>query len=505
MTSALHQATACCAGEQTAIAHTRAALAAIAAEDHALRAFITVDSEGALAAAHTLDTALHKARAVAVPKQQLLQRWPLAGVCIAVKDVLVTRGLRTTCASKMLERYVPPYDATVITALRRAGAVIVGKTNMDEFAMGSSTENSAFFASKNPWDLRRTPGGSSGGSAVAVAARYVSLSLGTDTGGSVRQPAALTGVVGFKPTYGRVSRSGLVAFASSLDVVSPFARSVRDAELLYSVIAGGDVADATSAQVPVERADFSRNESLLKGLRVGVPREYFAQGISSAVEQSVRAALQQLQACGAQLVELSMPHTNYGVAAYYVLAPAEASSNLARFDGVRYGHRAVSDGAEGGIDALYGRSRQEGFGPEVKRRILLGTFALSEGYYDAFYGKAQRVRSLIRQDFIRAFREVDVIATPTSPVPAWPLGERTDDPLSMYLADICTLPASLAGVPAVSIPCATVETDGRELPVGLQLIGPAFAEAKLLAYAHAAECALGFSSSPVGTSKQATV
>lgn len=494
MRSAIQTADAVRSNTHSALQNARESLAAIARTDAQLRAFITVDAEGALAAAHSIDVAIEKAKSNGATEKELSQQWPLAGVVVAVKDVLTTRGLRTTCASKMLKNYVPPYDAFVVSALRKAGAVIVGKTNMDEFAMGSSTENSAFFPTKNPWDIERTPGGSSGGSAVAVAAQYAPLSLGTDTGGSVRQPAALTGVVGFKPSYGRVSRYGLVAFASSLDVVSPFATNVRDAALVYGVIAGHDPHDSTTVQTPVEVADFSAHEGPLKGLRIGVAKEYFAQGISSEIEASIRASLERLRQAGATLVDISMPHTNYGIAAYYVLAPAEASSNLARFDGVRYGHRAVgTDGQAltGGIDTLYGQTREEGFGPEVKRRILLGTFALSEGYFDAFYGKAQRVRTLIRRDFEEAFRSVDVIATPTSPVPAWKLGERTSDPLSMYLADICTLPASLAGVPAVSIPCGTVAVDGRPLPVGLQLIGPSMGDATLLSRAYAAECVLG--------------
>jgi aspartyl-tRNA(Asn)/glutamyl-tRNA(Gln) amidotransferase subunit A len=479
------------AGELRAVDVARASLAVIAARDGArgLGAFLTVDAEGALAAARTVDAGLDDARASGASPEALAERWPLAGVTVAVKDVLTTRGLRTTCASKMLEGYVPPYDAHAVTCLRRAGAVIVGKTNMDEFAMGSSTENSAYFPSKNPWDPSRTPGGSSGGSAVAVAARMAHLSLGTDTGGSVRQPAALTGVVGLKPSYGRVSRYGLVAFASSLDVVSPFATNVRDAEALFAAIAGGDSRDSTCVDRAVPRADFSRGVGALSGLRVGVPSEYFAEGMSPAVASAIREALAKLEAAGAQLVPLSMPHTRYGIAAYYVLAPAECSSNLARFDGVRYGIRVRSE--RGSIDEQYGRTREAGFGPEVKRRILLGTFALSEGYYDAFYGKAQKVRTLIARDFSEAFAHVDVIATPTSPVPAWKLGERTSDPLAMYLADVCTLPASLAGLPAISVPTGIISEEGAALPVGLQLIGRAFDEAALLEVAHGVEALLG--------------
>lgn len=479
------------AGERSALSIARASIAAIADKDgpEKLGAFLTVDAEGALAAARTIDDALARARAQGATQEALAQRYPLAGVSVAVKDVFTTRGLRTTCASKMLEHYVPPYDAHAVTRLRESGAIIVGKTNMDEYAMGSSTENSAYFPSRNPWDTARTPGGSSGGSAVAVAARLAHLSLGTDTGGSVRQPAALTGIVGFKPSYGRVSRYGLIAFASSLDTVSPFAANVRDAELVHAAISGHDPHDSTCVDRPVPRADFSRGARALQGVRVGVPAEYFAEGMAPAVEKSVREALAKLEAAGATLVPLSMPHTRYGIAAYYVLAPSECSSNLARFDGIRYGERKT--GEKGTIDELYGRTRQSGFGAEVKRRILLGTFALSEGYYDAYYGKAQKVRTLIRQDFDKAFEHVDVIATPTSPVPAWKLGERTSDPLTMYLADVCTLPASLAGLPALSLPTGTVREGDRDLPVGLQLVGRAFEEPALFETAYAVECVLG--------------
>ncbi len=469
------------ARERSAVEITRSALDRVARHDRAVGAFLRVDAEGALAAAATLDARLAAGDA--------MTDRPLAGAVVAVKDVLATRGLRTTCASRMLEHYVPPYDAWTVARLRDAGAVIVGKTNMDEFAMGSSTENSAFHPTRNPWDLTRTPGGSSGGSAAAVAARFAHAALGTDTGGSVRQPAALTGIVGLKPTYGRVSRYGLVAFASSLDVVSPFAQTVADAALLYESIAGPDAHDATSVDRPVERADLSRGASVLKGLRVGVPREYFGDGLDADVSAGLRRALDQMAAAGAELVELSMPHTSHAVATYYVLAPAEASSNLARFDGVRYGLRA--DGRD--LRSLYGATRDRGFGPEVKRRILLGTFALSAGYFDAFYGRAQKVRTLIARDFTEAFAKVDVLATPTSPTVAFKLGERTADPLAMYLADVCTLPASLVGVPALSLP---VGLGASGLPVGLQLIAPAFEEARLLTVAHGVEELLGRLSLP---------
>ncbi len=463
-------------GSASAVEVTRAALDRIARHDPAVGAFLRVDAEGALAAAQRLD-----ARRAA---GEDLSALPLAGTVVAVKDVLSTRGLRTTCASKMLERYVPPYDASCVARLRAAGAVLIGKTNMDEFAMGSSTENSAYHPTRNPWDLSRTPGGSSGGSAAAVSARLSHTALGTDTGGSVRQPAALTGTVGLKPTYGRVSRYGLVAFASSLDVVSPFACSVADVSTLYDVIAGPDARDATCSDRPAPRADLSRGEAILKGLRVGVPTEYFAEGIDADVAATVRSAIARIAAAGAELVDLSMPHTRYAVATYYVLAPAEASSNLARFDGVRYGLRVEAKDLRG----MYGATRDRGFGPEVKRRILLGTFALSAGYYDAFYGKAQRARAMIAKDFSDAFERVDVIAAPTSPTAAFRLGERVDDPLAMYLADVCTLPASLAGVPAISLP-AGLGASG--LPVGLQLMAPAFEEPRLLAVAHGVEALLG--------------
>lgn len=460
----------------------RASLERIAGHDARVGAFLTVDNAGALDAARALDAKL----AASTDRVALARELPLAGVTVAVKDVLTTRGLRTTCASKILENYVPPYDAHVVTRLREAGAVIVGKANMDEFAMGSSTENSGYFPTRNPWDLTRAPGGSSGGSAAAVAARFSHLSLGTDTGGSVRQPAAFTGLVGVKPTYGRVSRYGLVAFASSFDVVGPFATNVSDAALLYRVIAGHDARDSTSVQRDVEPVDLSRGAEALRGLRIGVPREYFLEGLEPAVEQSVRSAIAKAKDAGASIHEITLPHTKYGIAAYYVLAAAEASSNLARFDGVRYGVRR--EAGRGSLDEMYGATRDHGFGPEVKRRILLGTFALSEGYYDAFYGKAQKVRTLMRKDFTDAFAHVDVVLAPTSPTTAFRLGERTDDPVKMYLADVCTLPASLAGLPALSLPCGL---DAQGMPIGLQVIAPAFAEPALFATAHALEALLG--------------
>jgi aspartyl-tRNA(Asn)/glutamyl-tRNA(Gln) amidotransferase subunit A len=473
-------------GARSAEEVARAFLARIAAHDERLGAFLRVDAEGALAAARTLDARLAHARQQGQSPAALAEALPLAGVTVAVKDVFTTRGLRTTCASRILEGYVPQYDAHVVERLHAAGAVVLGKANMDEFAMGSSTENSAYYPTRNPWDPSRVPGGSSGGSAAAVAAGFAHLALGTDTGGSVRQPAALTGVVGLKPTYGRISRYGLIAFASSLDVVGPFGASVADTALLYGAIAGADARDSTCVPRPVEPIDLSRGTAALQGLRVGVPREYFANGMEPDVAARVREAIGKLEAAGAKIVELSMPHTRYGIAAYYVLAPAEASSNLARFDGVRYGVR--HEGPRGSLEEMYGETRDKGFGAEVKRRILLGTFALSEGYYDAFYGKAQKVRTLIRRDFEEAFQQVDVLATPTSPSVAWPLGARVDDPMAMYLADICTLPASLAGVPALSLPCGL---DAQGLPVGLQLIGAPFDESRLFAVAHAVESVVG--------------
>ncbi|MBI5517802.1 MAG: Asp-tRNA(Asn)/Glu-tRNA(Gln) amidotransferase subunit GatA [Deltaproteobacteria bacterium] len=449
----------------------RAFLARVESQDPGLGAFLRVDAEGALATARALES------------RDDLDALPLAGVVLAVKDCLCTRGLRTTCGSRMLERWVPPYDAHVVARLRASGAIVLGKTNMDEFAMGSSTENSAFFPTRNPRDPSRVPGGSSGGSAVAVAARMAQGALGTDTGGSVRQPAALTGVVGFKPTYGRVSRYGLVAFASSLDVVSPFGGSVGDVAAVYEAIAGHDPRDGTSASLPVEPVLLPEGPEVLRGLRVGVPREYFSEGLDDVVRARVESALDALQRAGAVLVPLSMPHTRYAVAAYYVLATAEASANLARYDGVRYGLRV--EGRH--LKDLYGATRDRGFGPEVKRRILLGTFALSAGYQQAFYGRAQRARAHLREDFRQTFAQVDVVATPTSPTVAFPLGQRVDDPVAMYQADVCTLPASLAGVPALSLP---VGESPSGLPVGLQLLAPHFAEARLLRVARGVE-ALG--------------
>jgi aspartyl-tRNA(Asn)/glutamyl-tRNA(Gln) amidotransferase subunit A len=403
----------------------------------------------------------------------------LSGIPIAVKDNMCTKGIRTTCSSGMLENFVPPYESTVTSRLQENGYVLAGKTNLDEFAMGSSTENSGFFTTRNPWDLDRIPGGSSGGSAAAVAADECIAALGSDTGGSIRQPASLCGVVGMKPTYGRVSRYGLVAFASSLDQIGPITKNVSDCALLLNLISGQDPRDSTSA--PVDRPDFTGVIGQeIKGLRIGIPKEYFIEGLDKDVELAVRQAIGRLESLGAVPVEISLPHTGYAVAAYYVLATSEASSNLARYDGVKYGFRAEGKDL---IDT-YMRSRAEGFGPEVKRRIILGTYALSSGYYDAYYKKAQQVRTLILRDFETAFSHVDAIVTPTSPTAAFKIGERTDDPLQMYLADIFTISVNLAGVPAISVPCGFADPN---LPIGLQLIGRHFDEETLLKAAFAYE------------------
>ena len=413
-------------------------------------------------------------------------RSPLQGIPLALKDNLCTQGIVTTCGSHMLESFVPPYDATVVRRLREAGAVFVGKANMDEFAMGSSTENSYFAPTRNPWgNLEYVPGGSSGGSAAAVAADTCIASLGSDTGGSIRLPAAMTGVVGLKPTYGRVSRFGLVAFASSLDQIGPLTKDVRDAAILLQAIAGHDKCDSTSGDIPVP--DYSQGlDRGVSGLKLGVPREYFVEGMDPEVEASVRAGIETLKLLGAELVDVSLPHTRYAVATYYVLANAEASSNLARYDGVRYGLRAASDGD---LLSMYKQTRAEGFGSEVKRRIMLGTYALSSGYYDAYYKKAQQVRTLLRQDFQQVFTECDALLSPVAPTPAFRLGERLDDPLQMYLADIFTAPVSLAGLPAMSVPCGYTQQD---LPIGLQIIAPPFQEAMVLQVGAAFEAATDF-------------
>src|SRR5438552_866119 len=408
---------------------------------------------------------------------------PLGGVPIAIKDIISVAGQPCTCASKILHNYRALYDATVIRKLRAAGAVPLGKMNMDEFAMGSSTENASVKLTRNPWDPSRVPGGSSGGSAAAVAADEAFGALGTDTGGSVRQPAAISGVVGVKPTYGRVSRFGVVAFASSLDQVGPLTKTVRDSALILNAIAGHDPQDSTSLNesVPDYTATLGTD---LRGIRLGLPKEYMIKGIDPQVKKGVDAAVKHLQKLGAQIIDVSLPHTDYAIAVYYILSTAEASANLARFDGVRYGHRA--DNPINHLDH-YGRTRGEGFGPEVKRRIILGTYVLSSGYYDAYYLRAQKVRELIRQDFAKAFEKVDALISPTSPMPAFKLGERTADPLQMYLADIFTSPANLAGICGISVPCGFAEVDGLRLPIGLQLLGKALDEARILQIAHAYE------------------
>jgi aspartyl-tRNA(Asn)/glutamyl-tRNA(Gln) amidotransferase subunit A len=425
---------------------------------------------------HDLDRAVSEAEQVDVGL-------PLGGVPISIKDVINVKGHPCGCASKILQGYVAPYDATVISKLRAAGAIPFGRVNMDEFAMGSSTENSAFGPTRNPWDVTRTPGGSSGGSAAVVAADEGFAALGSDTGGSIRQPAALCGRVGLKPTYGRVSRYGLVAFASSLDQIGPITKDVRDAAILMNVIAGPDKCDSTSLdeQVP----DFTAAlEKGVKGLKLGLPKEYFIEGLDPEVEKAVRAAVANLESQGAELIEISLPHTEFALSTYYIIAPAEASANLARFDGVRYGFRAQE--TKGLLDH-YGKTREEGFGPEVKRRIILGTYVLSSGYYDAYYLRAQKIRTLIRQDFATAFEKVDAIVCPTSPTPAFKLGERTNDPLRMYLADIFTLAANIAGICGISVPCGFLEILGKELPVGLQILGKELDESTVLRVAYAYE------------------
>jgi aspartyl-tRNA(Asn)/glutamyl-tRNA(Gln) amidotransferase subunit A len=467
------------AGEFTAVELTEAVLERILAADNDVQAYLTLTPEEALAQARAAD----QARAAGAAN-------PLLGIPLAIKDVLCTEGIHTTCGSRILETFVPPYDATAVARLKAAGAVILGKTNTDEFAMGSSTENSAFFTTHNPWDLSRVPGGSSGGSAAAVAAAECLGALGTDTGGSVRQPAALCGVVGLKPTYGLVSRYGLVAFASSLDQIGVLGRDVTDAAILLGAIAGHDPRDSTSLDVRVPDYSGGLLERIgkgtdLAGVRVGAPREYFVEGIQPEVERAVRAAVDGLAGLGAEVVEVSLPHTEYALPVYYLIAPAEASANLARYDGVRYTMRV--DG--GGLEGMYKATRGQGFGPEVKRRIMLGTYALSAGYYDAYYLKAQKVRTLIKGDFDAAFERVDVLVTPTTPTTAFRIGERTADPLQMYLCDVLTLAVNLAGICGLSLPCGF---DGAGLPIGLQVIGPALGEERILRVAYAYEQASGW-------------
>src|SRR5881396_156932 len=435
-----------------------------------VKAYITLVKESAMAQAEALD--------------QKLKTWrrtmPLMGMPLAIKDNICTEGVLTTCASRILGAFVPPYDATVIARLRGQGYLLLGKPNLDEFAMGSSTENSGFGPSRNPWNLSCVPGGSSGGSDAAVAADECVAALGSDTGGSIRQPAACCGVVGLKPTYGRVSRYGLVAFASSLDQIGPITKDVRDAAVMMQMIAGHDPLDSTSADLPVPDYTKALKENL-RGMKVGVPLEFFAEGLDPEVELAVRTAIIQMQTLKAEIKEISLPMTKYAIATYYLIATAEASSNLARYDGVKYGYRAPK---EKGLLEMYMKTRQEGFGAEVKRRIMLGTYALSAGYYDAYYGKSQAVRTLIKRDFDEAFKEVDVIVTPTMPTPAFKLGEKLQDPLQMYLSDIYTISVNLAGVPAISLPCGL---SSRKLPIGLQIIGRPFEEEKVLRAAYAYE------------------
>lgn len=458
-------------GEVSSRALTEEVLARIDRLEPQLHAFITQMPERALNAADAADRRWQEWR-----KDPSVELPPLLGLPVAVKDVLSLAGVRCTCGSKILENFVPPYTATSVQRLLDAGVVVVGKTNTDEFAMGSSTENSAYGPSANPWDTQRVPGGSSGGSAAAVAARVVPAALGTDTGGSVRQPAAYCGVTGIKTTYGRVSRYGLVAYGSSLDSVGVLASSAEDAALLFAQMAGYDPRDATSVQAPVEPVD--RLDGGVRGLRIGVPDEYFVAGIHPEVEQAVKAAVAAFEDLGAEVQPVRLPHTEYALPVYYLIAPAEASANLARYDGVRFGLRAPADT----VSDLFCRSRGSGFGAEVKRRIMLGTYALSAGYYDAYYAQAQKVRTLIKQDFERAYTQVDVIAAPVAPSTAFRLGEHTDDPLAMYLEDVFTLPANLAGVPGLAFPCGF---DSQGLPVGMQLMGPHFGEAQLFRAAHA--------------------
>ena len=479
--TALHELTAheCVralhAGEVSSAELVEASLARVA--DDRWGSFLATDPEGARARAAQIDA--------------LPERPPLAGIPIAIKDALSTRDLATTAASKILEGFRPVYTATCVERLERAGAVIVGKTNMDEFAMGSSTENSAYQITRNPWDPERVPGGSSGGSAAAVAAFQAPWALGSDTGGSIRQPAALCGIVGLKPTYGAVSRYGLIAFASSLDQVGPFARTVRDSALLLSHIVGHDPYDSTSLEWPEPIALPTATD--LRGVRIGVVDELMGDGVDPGVRSAVDAAIGQVEALGGSAQRVSLPTSEHGIATYYLIAPAECSANLARFDGIRYGPRV--EGAEGILEHYEG-TRGALFGPEVKRRIMLGTFALASGYYDAYYLRALKVRTLIRRDFERAFASVDFVVSPTSPTVAFRLGERVADPLQMYLSDTCTIPVSLAGLPSISIPCGLSEG----LPVGLQIAGPAFSENRLLDVAHALEGALGFDASPPGVS-----
>jgi aspartyl-tRNA(Asn)/glutamyl-tRNA(Gln) amidotransferase subunit A len=454
----------------TALALAEAHYARIQKEDGQIGAFLTLSKERALEQADRMDRMAAEGKTLPA----------LGGVPVGIKDVMSTRGLRTTAGSKILENYIPPYDCTAVARMEATGAMVLGKMNCDEFAMGSSNENSAYHPVRNPRDLNRVPGGSSGGSAAAVAADMAVVTLGSDTGGSIRQPASFCGVVGLMPTYGRVSRWGLIAFASSLDHIGPLAKTVRDAAIVLRTIAGRDPMDSTSADVPVP--DYvAELDKPVRGIKLGVAKEYFGEGLDDEVRQAVEAAIDKLKVMGCEIVPVSLPHTPYAIPTYYLIATAEASANLARFDGVRYGHRARGVKT---LSEMYRRSRDEGFGAEVKRRIMLGTYALSAGYYDAYYLKAQKVRTLLTRDFDEAFRKVDAIVTPTSPTAAFRLGEKSNDPLAMYLADIYTVTADLAGIPGISVPCGETK---EKLPIGLQILGRHFDESTILRVAHAYE------------------
>lgn len=464
------------AGDVSAVEVAEAHLARIDAVDEKVHAFLHVDREGALA----------RARAVDAKRERGEKLGPLAGVPLALKDIFTTEGVPTTAGSKMLQGWVPPYDATVTRRLKEADVVILGKTNMDEFAMGSSTENSAYGHTGNPWDLTRIPGGSGGGSSAAITAHMAALAIGTDTGGSIRQPASVTGTVGVKPTYGGVSRYGMIAFSSSLDQGGPCARTVLDAALLHEVLAGHDPMDSTSIDAPVPPVVEAARNGSVAGMRVGVVKEFRGEGYQAGVMQRFDEAVELLRELGAEVVEVSCPSFDKALAAYYLIAPAEVSSNLARYDGLRYGLRTGDDGTHS-AEEVTSLTRAAGFGPEVKRRIMLGTYALSSGYYDAYYGSAQKVRTLIARDFERAYEQVDVLVSPTTPTTAFPIGERVDDPMAMYLADLCTIPSNLAGNAAMSLPCGLAPEDG--LPVGLQIIAPAMADDRLYRVGAAVEAA----------------
>ncbi|MEV0264307.1 Asp-tRNA(Asn)/Glu-tRNA(Gln) amidotransferase subunit GatA [Streptomyces sp. NPDC050617] len=463
-------------GEVTAVAVTEAHLARIEAVDEKVHAFLHVDRDGALAQARRVDEKRANGEKLG----------PLAGVPLALKDIFTTKGIPTTVGSKILEGWIPPYDATVTRRLKDADIVILGKTNMDEFAMGSSTENSAYGPTGNPWDLTRIPGGSGGGSSAAIASYEAPLAIGTDTGGSIRQPAAVTGTVGVKPTYGGVSRYGMVAFSSSLDQGGPCARTVLDAALLHEAIAGHDPLDSTSIDAPVPSVVEAARHGDVKGMRVGVVKEFAGEGYQAGVMQRFNESVELLRELGAEVVEISCPSFDKALAAYYLIAPSECSSNLARFDAMRYGLRVGDDGTRSAEDVT-ALTREAGFGDEVKRRVILGTYALSSGYYDAYYGSAQKVRTLITRDFERAFASVDVLISPTTPTTAFPIGERSDDPMAMYLADLCTIPTNMAGNAAMSLPCGLAPEDG--LPVGLQIIAPAMADDRLYRVGAAVEAA----------------